>query len=48
MFKSFFNKIISACEIGPTEVGKKKEYRSLSELVTILFAVIFGVGLSLG
>ena len=46
MFKSFFNKIVSAWEIGPTETGKKKEYRSLSELVTILFAIIFGVGLS--
>ncbi len=46
MFKSSFKKIISVCEIGPTDVGKKKEYRSLSELVTILFAVIFGVGLS--
>lgn len=46
MFKSSFNKIISVFEIGPTDVEKKKEYRSLSELVTILFAVIFGVGLS--
>ena len=41
-----FRKIISICEIGPTDVVKKQEYRSLSELVTILFAVIFGVGLS--
>ena len=41
-----FRKIISICEIGPTDLEKKQEYRSLSELVTILFAVIFGVGLS--
>jgi cytidine deaminase len=41
-----FKKFISICEISPTDVAKKREYRSLSELVTILFAVIFGVGLS--
>jgi cytidine deaminase len=41
-----FRKLISICEIGPRDITKKQEYRSLSELVTILFAVIFGVGLS--
>jgi len=45
MFSSF-RKAIILCEINHTNVTKKKEYRSLSELVTILFAVIFGVGLS--
>lgn len=40
------NKLISKCEIDHKDIEKKQEYRSLSELVTILFAVIFGVGLS--
>lgn len=39
-------KVILAFEIDQTAAGKKREYRSLGELVTMLFAVIFGMGLS--
>lgn len=45
MFK-YFRKVISRCDIGHRNGVRKQEHRSLSELVTILFAVIFGVGLS--
>jgi len=39
-------KFILKCEIDQTAFVKKQEYRSLGELVTMLFAVIFGMGLS--
>jgi cytidine deaminase len=38
--------MIGRFEIAPTDEKKKKEYRSLSDLVTMLFAIIFGVGLN--
>jgi cytidine deaminase len=45
MFK-LVRKAILAAEIDQTVVGKKREYKSLAELVTMLYAVILGMGLS--
>jgi len=42
-----FKKVVSKCDVNLEDRNKNEDfYKSLNELVTILFAVVFGVGLS--